>query len=92
MTEHKSPLPRFSVSPFRPEGTDTAPTHPRVYFALGLMGFITALAQITFLRRGIANFSGNELSLAIGLFAWLAWVGLGSLLSRLLAFIRFSLA
>lgn len=48
------------------------------------MGFVTALAQITFLRRGIANFSGNELSLAVGLFAWLAWVGLGGLSSRLL--------
>lgn len=64
------------------------PRHPdtpiRIYFALALMGFITALAQITFLRRGIANFSGNELSLAIGLFAWLAWVGLGGLLSRMI--------
>jgi spermidine synthase len=48
------------------------------------MGLITALAQIIFLRRGIANFSGNELSLAIGLFAWLAWVGLGGLLSRMI--------
>jgi spermidine synthase len=56
----------------------------RIFFALGLMGFITAIAQITFLRRGIANFSGNELGLAIGLLAWLAWVGLGGLLSRLL--------
>ncbi|MDF1525065.1 MAG: hypothetical protein RRA15_10435 [bacterium] len=62
------------------------PRHPdtpiRIYLALGLMGFLTSLAQITFLRRGIANFSGNELSLAIGLFAWFAWVGLGGLLAR----------
>lgn len=60
------------------------PERWRIFLALGLMGFITALAQITFLRRGIANFSGNELALAIGLFAWLAWVGLGGLLSRAL--------
>jgi spermidine synthase len=58
------------------------PERNRIFLALGLMGFLTALAQITFLRRGIANFSGNELSIAIGLFAWLAWVGLGGLLSR----------
>jgi spermidine synthase len=46
------------------------------------MGFITVLAQITFLRRGIANFSGNELGIAVGLFAWLAWVSAGGLLAR----------
>ena len=68
--EPETPKPRYPDTPIR------------IYFALALMGFVTALAQITFLRRGIANFSGNELSLAIGLFAWLAWVGLGSLLSR----------
>lgn len=54
----------------------------RVYAALGLMGFITVLAQIVFLRKGIANFSGNEIGLALGLFSWLMWVGLGGLLSR----------
>jgi spermidine synthase len=54
----------------------------RVYSALGLMGFTTILAQIVFLRKGIANFSGNELGIAVGLFAWLLWVGLGGLLSR----------
>ena len=65
-----------------------SPTHRhpdtpiRIYFALAVMGFVTALAQITFLRRGISNFSGNELGIAIGLFAWLAWVGLGGLMSR----------
>jgi spermidine synthase len=46
------------------------------------MGFITVLAQITFLRRGIANFSGNELGLAVALFSWLAWVSAGGLLAR----------
>ncbi len=62
------------------------PRHPdtpiRIYVALALMGLITALAQITFLRRGIANFSGNELGIAVGLFAWLAWVSAGGLLAR----------
>ncbi|MDT8395814.1 MAG: hypothetical protein RRA32_05105 [bacterium] len=57
-------------------------THVRIYLTLGLLGFITALAQITFLRRGIANFSGNELGLAVGLFVWLAWVSAGGLLAR----------
>lgn len=68
----ETPIPRYPDTPIR------------IYLTLALMGFITALAQIIFLRRGIANFSGNELSLAIGLFAWLAWVGLGGLLSRVL--------
>ena len=66
------------------QGKEYTQRNWRIFFALGLMGFVTALAQITFLRRGIANFSGNELSLAIGLFAWLAWVGLGGLLSRMI--------
>lgn len=65
-----------------PQGEKYRQKNWRIFFALGLMGFITALAQIIFLRRGIANFSGNELSISIGLIAWLAWVGLGGLLSR----------
>jgi len=54
----------------------------KVYVALGMMGFLTAVAQIVFLRKGIVNFSGNELGLVLGLFAWLIWVGGGGLLSR----------
>jgi spermidine synthase len=70
------------MEPETPQDEEYTHRNWRIFFALGLMGFVTALAQITFLRRGIANFSGNELSIAVGLFAWLAWVGLGGLLSR----------
>ncbi|TNF47768.1 hypothetical protein EP232_03090 [bacterium] len=52
----------------------------KIFAALSLMGFITVLAQIVFLRKGIANFSGNELGLGVGLFSWLLWVGVGGLL------------
>lgn len=62
--------------------TVDGPGGGRVYAALTLMGVLTVLAQIVFLRRGIANFSGNELGIALGLFAWLLWVSLGGLLSR----------
>ena len=55
-------------------------TNRRILSALCLMGFITILAQIVFLRKGIANFSGNELGLGIGLFSWLFWVGVGGLI------------
>jgi spermidine synthase len=54
----------------------------RIFIALSLMGFITVLAQIVFLRRGIANFSGSELGLGVGLFSWLLWVGVGGLSSH----------
>jgi len=54
----------------------------RIFSALCLMGFITILAQVAFLRKGIANFSGNELGLGVGLFSWLFWVGAGGLLSH----------
>lgn len=54
----------------------------RIFAALSLLGFVTVLAQIVFLRRGIANFSGSELGLGVGLFSWLLWVGVGGLLSH----------
>ena len=72
----------WNMEPGTAQGEEDPRGNWRIYIALGLMGFVTSLAQITFLRRGIATFSGNELSLALGLFAWLGWVGLGGLLAR----------
>ncbi len=62
--------------------------HPRTIIPLprtlsGLVviyGTLTLAAQVILLREFLALARGNELQLGVGLWAWLFWVGLGSLL------------
>lgn len=43
-----------------------------------MLGTVSQIAQVLFLRELLMVFHGNELSLGIILAAWLAWVGAGS--------------
>ncbi len=43
-----------------------------------LIGFTASIAQIALLREFLAAFGGNEMSIGIGLAAWLLWTGAGS--------------
>ncbi len=57
-------------------------------FALCLVvvGFTSMVAQIVLMRELLSIFYGNEMTIGLGLFAWLFWVSFGSLmLGRLLA-------
>ncbi len=49
-----------------------------------MLGAVSQIAQVLFLRELLMVFHGNELSIGIVLAAWLAWVGVGSRLGTVL--------
>lgn len=51
-----------------------------IQLALLLLGFTSAVAQLTLLRELLSVFYGNELSIGLSLATWLVSVALGSLL------------
>jgi spermidine synthase len=50
-----------------------------------ILGLVSQVAQVLFLRELLMVFHGNELSIGIILASWLAWVGAGSRLGALLS-------
>lgn len=50
-----------------------------------ILGLISQIAQVLFLRELLMVFHGNELSIGIILASWLAWVGAGSRLGAALS-------
>jgi len=50
-----------------------------------MLGAVSQLAQVLFLRELLMVFHGNELSIGIILAAWLAWIGAGSRLGTVLS-------
>ncbi len=52
----------------------------RADFAAFIEGFASLWVQVVLIRRLMATFSGNELTIGIVLSAWMVWTGLGTLL------------
>ncbi|MBS3897967.1 MAG: fused MFS/spermidine synthase [Dethiobacter sp.] len=55
------------------------------YPAVLMLGVVSQIAQVLFLRELLMVFHGNELSIGIILAVWLAWVGAGSHLGSFLS-------
>ncbi|MCL5981013.1 MAG: fused MFS/spermidine synthase [Firmicutes bacterium] len=51
---------------------------PSPFLAVLMLGTVSQIGQILFLREFLMVFHGNELSIGLILAAWLAWVGAGS--------------
>ncbi|MBS4006928.1 MAG: fused MFS/spermidine synthase [Clostridium sp.] len=54
--------------------------------AVLMLGIVSQIVQVFFLRELLMVFHGNELSIGIILAAWLAWIGAGSRLGSFLSF------
>jgi len=52
----------------------------RADFAGFMVGFASLWVQVVLIRRLMASFSGNELTIGIVLAAWMVWTGLGTIL------------
>lgn len=48
--------------------------------AVLMLGMVSQIAQVLFMREMLMVFHGNELSIGIILAAWLTWVGMGSMI------------
>jgi len=59
------------------DSSETQPTSTRALWFL--MGFLSIGSQVILLRAGMVTFSGNEMIVGPMLFAWTAWIGIGSL-------------
>ncbi len=57
---------------------------PPHLLAVLMLGVVSQLAQVLFLRELLMVFHGNELSIGLILAAWLVWVGVGSQLGAIL--------
>ncbi len=57
------------------------PPHP---LAVLMLGVVSQVSQVLFLRELLMVFHGNELSIGLILAAWLVWVGVGSRLGAIL--------
>ncbi len=53
-------------------------------FAVLMLGIVSQICQVLFLRELLMVFHGNELSIGLILAAWLVWVGVGSYLGAYL--------
>lgn len=54
------------------------------FLAVLMLGTVSQIAQVLFLRELLMVFHGNELSIGLILAAWMAWVGTGSRLGAVL--------
>ena len=55
-----------------------------IFLSLFILGFTSLVSQIVMTRELIVSFYGNEFFIGWILFGWLFWVGIGSLLIKLL--------
>lgn len=58
---------------------------PAHVYSVLMLGIVSQIAQVVLLRELLMVFHGNELSIGIILAAWMAWVGIGSMLGASLA-------